>query len=131
MAFAHVLKAVHFAYVTKRNDDFHSPFLLSLVSPPINTRKKNQQTIRAGLFYHKIEIRKTHITKMGGNDLKNRVAEFRKERGLSQEELAEKAGVSRPYISQIETQRQQVISNTVMFRIAEALGVSYELIFLP
>ena len=68
---------------------------------------------------------------MGGNDLKNRVAEFRKERGLSQEELAEKAGVSRPYISQIETQRQQVISNTVMFRIAEALGVSYELIFLP
>ena len=63
--------------------------------------------------------------------MKNRVAEFRKERGLSQEELAEKAGVSRPYISQIETQRQQVISNTVMFRIAEALGVSYELSFLP
>ena len=63
--------------------------------------------------------------------MKNRVAEFRKERGLSQEELAEKAGVSRPYISQIEKQRQQVISNTVMFRIAEALGVSYELIFLP
>lgn len=63
--------------------------------------------------------------------MKNRVAEFRKERGLSQEELAEKAGVSRPYLSQIETQRQQTVSNTVMFRIAEALGVSYELIFLP
>ena len=61
----------------------------------------------------------------------NKVAEFRKERGMSQEELAEKAGISRPYLSQIETQRQQTVSNSVMFKIAAALGVSYETIFLP
>lgn len=61
----------------------------------------------------------------------NRVAEIRKERGMSQDELAKKAGISRPYLSHIETQRQQTISNVVMFKIAEALGAKYEYIFLP
>ena len=61
----------------------------------------------------------------------NKVAEIRKERGMSQDELAEKAGISRPYLSQIETQRQKTISNVVMFKIAEALNVKYEHIFLP
>lgn len=61
----------------------------------------------------------------------NRVAEYRKEKGMSQAELAEKAGISRPYLSQIETQTQQVVSNAVMFKLAQALGVSFEHIFLP
>lgn len=61
----------------------------------------------------------------------NRVAEIRRERGMSQEDLAEKAGISRPYLSQIETQRQQTVSNVVMFKIAEALNEKFERIFLP
>lgn len=61
----------------------------------------------------------------------NRVAEIRKERGLSQQELAEKSNVSRPYLSVIETNQNKTVSNSVMFRIAEALGVGIETIFLP
>lgn len=61
----------------------------------------------------------------------NRVAEIRKERGLSQQELAEKANVSRPYLSVIETNQNKTVSNSVMFRIAKALGVGIETIFLP
>lgn len=63
--------------------------------------------------------------------LTNRVAEIRKERGISQEELAEKAGISRPYLSKIETGRQDIVGSKVMFAIAEALGAKYEEIFLP
>lgn len=61
----------------------------------------------------------------------NKVAEIRKERGLSQQELAEKANVSRPYLSIIETNQNKTVSNSVMFRIADALGVGIETIFLP
>lgn len=61
----------------------------------------------------------------------NRVAEIRKERGLSQQELAEKANVSRPYLSIIETNQNKTVSNSIMFRIAKALGVGIETIFLP
>lgn len=61
----------------------------------------------------------------------NRVAEIRKERGISQEYLAEKAGISRPYLSKIETNRQEIVGSNVMFSIAKALGVKYEEIFLP
>ena len=61
----------------------------------------------------------------------NKVAEIRKERGLSQQELAEKANVSRPYLSIIETNQNKTVSNSVMFRIADALGVGIEAIFLP
>ena len=63
--------------------------------------------------------------------MKNKVAEIRKERGLSQQELAEKANVSRPYLSIIETNQNKTVSNSVMFRIADALGVGIETIFLP
>lgn len=61
----------------------------------------------------------------------NKVAEIRKERGMSQQELAEKANVSRPYLSIIETNQNKTVSNSVMFRIADALGVGIETIFLP
>lgn len=63
--------------------------------------------------------------------MKNRVAELRKERGMSQNELAEKAGICRPYLSQIETHRQKVVGSEVMFNLAKALGVKYEEILYP
>lgn len=61
----------------------------------------------------------------------NRVAELRRDLDMSQEELAEKVGISRTYLSQIETQKQKVIGSNIMFSIAKALGVAYEDIFLP
>ncbi len=48
---------------------------------------------------------------------------------MSQNELAEKAGICRPYLSQIETHRQKVVGSEVMFNLAKALGVKYEEIF--
>lgn len=53
-----------------------------------------------------------------GNRLKN----LRKEKGLSQEELALKSGLNRPYISGIE-QGKRNVSLEVMEKLAEALGV--------
>lgn len=63
--------------------------------------------------------------------MQNKVAQLRRQRGMSQQELAEKAKVSRPYLSQIETNRQKAVTNVVMFRIAKALNVNVEDIFLP
>jgi len=61
----------------------------------------------------------------------NNVAKIRKERGYSQQELAEKANISRPYLSIIETNPQKTVTNSVMFRLADALGVEASLLFLP
>lgn len=61
----------------------------------------------------------------------NKIAEFRKKSGLSQQKLADMAGISRPYLSVLETKPEKVVSNTVMFKIADALGVSINVIFLP
>lgn len=56
-----------------------------------------------------------------GEILKNR----RKELKLSQEELADRVGKQRPYISRIENGEDIRISNLV--QIAQALGLSFEL----
>lgn len=52
----------------------------------------------------------------------NRLKALRKEKGLSQEELAEKSGLNRPYISGIE-QGKRNVSLEVMEKLAEALEV--------
>lgn len=52
----------------------------------------------------------------------NRLKALRKEKGLSQEELALKSGLNRPYISGIEKGKRNV-SLEVMEKLAEALGV--------
>ena len=52
---------------------------------------------------------------------------IREWRGLSQEELAEKAGTSKAYISQIET-RHRKPGRKLLFRLAEALDVAPELL---
>lgn len=61
----------------------------------------------------------------------NRIAEVRKSIDMSQEELARKSGVSRTYLSQIETQKQKVVGSNIMFSIARVLGVKCEEVFLP
>ena len=61
----------------------------------------------------------------------NNVATIRKERGFSQQELAEKANISRPYLSIIENNPKKTVTNSVMFRLADALGVGAADLFLP
>ncbi|MDP9315707.1 MAG: helix-turn-helix domain-containing protein [Chloroflexota bacterium] len=55
-----------------------------------------------------------------------RVQERRMQEGLSQEELAYKAGISRNYLSQIERGQATNLSWQVMERLATALGLSLE-----
>jgi len=54
-----------------------------------------------------------------------RVKKFRKERGLSQEKLAEKLDVSRPVVSQIEKGKRKIKVEDV-FKLAEILDFSIE-----
>jgi XRE family transcriptional regulator of biofilm formation len=56
--------------------------------------------------------------------LKVRLRRWRRERGLTQEELAKKAGVTKFYISQLETGIRHNPSLPVLRRLAKALGVS-------
>lgn len=49
---------------------------------------------------------------------------MREARGLSQRELARKAGVTQSYISHIETRRQKNITVRVAKKLARALGVT-------
>ncbi len=52
---------------------------------------------------------------------------LREWRRMTQEELAEKAGTSKAYISQIETRRRKP-GRKLLFRLAEALDVSPDLL---
>lgn len=62
--------------------------------------------------------------------MRNKIAEYRQKVGMSQQELADKAKISRTYLSILENQKQEVIGSDVMFRIADALKVPYYEIFL-
>jgi len=54
--------------------------------------------------------------------MQNSVKETRIQQGLSQEELARKADVSRTIISELETGKSEVITNVTLEKIANALG---------
>jgi transcriptional regulator with XRE-family HTH domain len=51
------------------------------------------------------------------------VKTLRTQRGLSQRELADRAGVTDPYITLLETNQRTNPSLTVLKRLAKALGV--------
>ena len=51
-----------------------------------------------------------------------RVKEWRERRGMTQEQLAERAGISRPYLARLETARQDPKLSTLE-KIARALKV--------
>lgn len=53
-----------------------------------------------------------------------KIRELRNRLNVSQEELAEKSGVSRTTISKLETDDNAVTMTDTLKRIAEALGVS-------
>jgi transcriptional regulator with XRE-family HTH domain len=56
------------------------------------------------------------------------VKKWRKERGMTQEQLAEKAGVPRPNLSKIESGQLNVEFNTIV-KIADALEITTNLLF--
>lgn len=61
--------------------------------------------------------------------MKNRVKEYREKANMTQEELAEKSGVSRTTISGFENGSISITTNTTMDKIAEALGKKTKTVF--
>lgn len=64
----------------------------------------------------------------GVNRLRNKIAELRKFRDMTQDDLAKMAGVSRPYLSDIENGKYSP-GGPLMLRIARALMAPAEEIF--
>lgn len=56
-----------------------------------------------------------------------RIAELRKEAGMSQAQLAERAGIQRTHLTRIE-QGQYEVTGWVLQTIAEALGLTMDII---
>ena len=65
----------------------------------------------------------------GGEHLKNRLEELRRERGINQEELAKALRVSRQTIGSLENGRYNP-SITLAFKIARYFGLSIEEVFI-
>lgn len=61
--------------------------------------------------------------------MKNRIKELRKEKGYTQEDLAEIIGVSRQTVNAIEKQKFDPSLNTA-FKMAKLFGLPIESIFL-
>lgn len=62
---------------------------------------------------------------MNSETLGERVAKLRKEEGLTQKELAGRADISTPFVSDIENDKRNV-SSSVLYQIAEALETSLD-----
>jgi len=62
--------------------------------------------------------------------LKNRLKEFRESKGMTQEQLAEAAGLSRQTISKIENNEEVSVNVKTIVKIAEIFSVSPGEIFL-
>lgn len=60
-----------------------------------------------------------------------RIEELRKKRRWSQEELAEKSGVSRTIITRLESTPDVTTTTKTLQAIADAFGVSIKYLFLP
>ena len=54
--------------------------------------------------------------------MKNILKEVREEKEMSQQELAEKSSVSRTTISELETGKTEVVTNTTLEKIAKAIN---------
>lgn len=62
--------------------------------------------------------------------MENRIKELRKAKGMTQNELAEKANVARTVVNQLETGSRSVITTNTMLKLAKALDTPVESIFL-
>lgn len=59
----------------------------------------------------------------------HKIKEIRKQRGITQEELAKRSGVSRTTISLLEKNNCAITTTKTLYRIAKALNVSISQIF--
>ena len=66
---------------------------------------------------------------MGGNHVKNKIEEIRKEKGIRQDELAKSMGVSRQTISSLENGRYNP-SIMLAYKIAKYFDLTIEDIFI-
>lgn len=57
------------------------------------------------------------------------IAEIRKNKKMTQQDLAKKAGISRVTLSLLETGKQKGTSTKTILAIAKALGVSVDALF--
>lgn len=62
--------------------------------------------------------------------MENKIKARRVEMGLSQDQLAEKSGVARTIISQLENSTRDVITSDTMLKLAKALECSAADLFL-
>ena len=62
--------------------------------------------------------------------MKNRLAEYRRTKKMTQSTLAEKAGISRVQVSNIETGKTKSARIETLTKISEALGATVSDIFL-
>lgn len=60
-----------------------------------------------------------------------RIKELRQEKKMSQEELAEKSGVSRTTISNIENGTDKTVMSSTLMNLAKALETTVDKLFLP
>jgi transcriptional regulator with XRE-family HTH domain len=60
-----------------------------------------------------------------------RLRQFRELTGLSQNELAKRAGVPRPVITDVESGRQRSVNLETARRLARALGVTLDMLAGP
>ena len=60
----------------------------------------------------------------------NKIKQFRKKMGMTQKELSEKSGISRPYISKLENNECIIIKSSTMVAIANALDVSADTLLI-
>ena len=58
-----------------------------------------------------------------------RLKEMREQKGMTQEELAEKSGVCRATISAIENQNSECIKTVTLVKLADALEVPVKVLF--
>lgn len=54
----------------------------------------------------------------------NNIRKLRRDRNMSQSELAKKAGISRGYLVMLENGRQENVTVKVLVAVAEALGTN-------
>ena len=79
--------------------------------------KENESILREGKILEEKNIKRY-------KDIGRRIAFYRKQRGLSQERLAEKVGISKSYLSKIEAPSSaKFCSLTTLFDIADGLEI--------
>lgn len=62
--------------------------------------------------------------------IRDNIKKYRKEKNLTQQDLADLAGISRQYVTDIENEnRNKYITIAILGRIADAMNVNIELFF--